>query len=147
VVKVKTLQCSLGWNLPTLTKESLKMPSYIRVENENYMVVTPSGPMLQSGLISDVLTSGGKLIVNMNTGLLRIHRPAKRIYHLCFPNARKQLSNDIEVALIQLDDFKNSEECYFTITEKDKEIFKTTYINPNWNEFVRQVNYAMRNFK
>jgi len=76
------------------------------------MNVTPVKSLFNSELISDVIRTGGRFVVNMNTGMLTVHREVGEVVHHHqirayykpdrFPSVR--LSDDLDTALVQLKD-------------------------------------------
>jgi len=122
--------------------------SYININGQAHLVLEVSRPFYNSGFIKGVLDSGGVFVVNPKDGVLKIHRPTKMKYFIEFNHGIKELAADAEVACIQIEDQLSTgvTNCTFTIEKAGSEIFKTTYMHPNQNEFIRQVRYAMKNF-
>jgi hypothetical protein len=122
--------------------------SYVNIDGQAHLVVEVSRPFYNSSFIKGVLDSGGMFVVNPKDGVLKIHRPSKMKYFLDFNSGRKELAKDAEVACIQIEDHLEAgvTNCTFTIEKAGSELFKTTYMHPNQNEFIRQVRYAMKNF-
>ena len=55
------------------------MPDFIENDDKTLMIVEPSAALMHSSLITDVLKTGGKLVVNIKTGMLSIWRAKKEI--------------------------------------------------------------------
>lgn len=92
----------------------MEMPKFINVGERIMMEVKPVSSLLKSSLISEVISSGRKFVVDMNTGSLTIYNPKIPInpelnkdrieFILSFNNHEIHLSSDITEALKQIEE-------------------------------------------
>ena len=124
------------------------MSEIIVLNGVDHMVVTPSKQMHNSGLIKDVIRTGGLFVVNLQTGDLGIYRPKVKEYVLEFCNGQGvKLAGDAQVGLLQIQDYFNAGNYAikaFVIRQGEEEIFRTTH-RSSIREFMRQVTYAWAN--
>lgn len=114
----------------------------------DHLIVTPSKQMHNSGMVKDVLRTGGLFVVNLQNGVLGIHRPKQKAYFLQFCNGNSvQLASEAEVAMLQISDYFNAGNYAikaFVIMQGEEEIFRTTHRSTP-KEFMRQATYAFHN--
>ena len=124
------------------------MTRIVTIKGIPHIAVTVSAPLMNSKLISDVLADGALLVVNPNDGVLRIHRPVKMEYFLIIVNDKKKLSPDGEVGMLQIEDYiaAGMRHAFFTIERNGVEVYRTTLLDNDTKEFMRQVAYAYRTF-
>lgn len=131
-------------------------------DGQVFMKVTPVKSLFNSSMIHDVVTKGGQFVVNMKTGELTIHRERYnreyKFYYYRGNGTARKLSNDLEVARIQLaDEFTNKFTAgTFVILEKvlipnsgeilDKDPI-TIIAKKNWNNFLKQVEKAYKSIR
>lgn len=125
------------------------MTRIVTIKGVPHIAVTVSAPLMNSKLISDVLADGALLVVNPSDGVLRIHRPVKFTHALIVGGIIKTLSSDSEVGMLQVEDQLGAgvRSCFFTIERNGVEIYRTTLLDNDTKEFLRQVAYAYRAFK
>jgi len=93
------------------------MPKFFEKDGVTFMEVIPVKSLFHSGMVHDVVTSGRKFVVNMNTGELTINTREKtkvekmvatnRPYYKPDGEPSIRISEDLDVALIQLRDQYN----------------------------------------
>ena len=124
------------------------MSEVIVLGGVDHMVVTPAKQLHNSGMVKDVLRTGGVFVVNMQTGVLGIYRPKLKEYILEFCNGNAvKLAGDAQVGLLQIQDYFNAGNYAikaFSIRQGEEEIFRTSH-RSSVREFLRQVTYAWAN--
>ena len=125
------------------------MTRIVTIKGVPHIAVTVSEPLMRSKLISDVLADGAMLVVNPQDGVLRIHRPVTLTHSLIYGGKTKTLAPDSEVGMLQVEDHLSAgvRHCYFTIERNGVEIYRTTLLDNDTREFLRQIAYAYRAFK
>ena len=119
----------------------------ISINDVTYFVVNPSRALMNSGLVRDVLATGGLFVVNPATGALEIYRPKKKVYLINFFNGTQaELPADPEVGMLRLEDHFDGNLAIknFEIKQGEETVYKTT-VGESRREFFRQVKYAYHN--
>lgn len=129
------------------------MARIINIGGVNHIVVTPSAPFMNSSLIKSVLGSKRQIVVNLNTGLMSIHKPEpEKACMLEIDGTKRKLANDREVALLQAEDYLHGNpnlskmNVRFFIESEGKYLYLTSLNKTDVHEFLRQVSYAYRKF-
>jgi len=111
-----------------------------------FMEVTPVKALFHSGLIHDVITKGGKFVVDLNTNELTIYRPKvekpkKKVNPRYKPlhEPTITISDDLDVALVQLADQyylgKHLGNFYYGDSKNRRRVFS----NGDWEAFKETV--------